>query len=41
MAGSLNESTVEEAALFNALLPKLLLGELRVADAERIVGRSM
>jgi type I restriction enzyme S subunit len=29
------------AALRDALLPKLISGELRVPDAERIVGRAM
>ena len=33
-------STVESAQLRDALLPKLISGELRVKDAERIVGRA-
>jgi hypothetical protein len=31
------ESVVEEAALRDTLLPKLISGELRVKDAERFV----
>jgi len=33
----LTESTVEEAALRDTLLPKLVSGELRVKDAERFL----
>lgn len=35
------ESAVEQAALRDALLPKLISGELRVKDAERFFGRAM
>ena len=31
------ESTVESAALRDALLPKLIRGEIRVRDAERFL----
>jgi type I restriction enzyme S subunit len=44
MIGRLQESILESrilAALRSALLPKLISGELRVPDAERIVGRAM
>ena len=34
-----NESTAEFAALRDALLPKLISGELRVKDAEKFVER--
>jgi hypothetical protein len=34
---SLNESIVEQAALRDALLPKLLSGELRVPAAAKLV----
>jgi type I restriction enzyme S subunit len=37
----LHESTVESAALRDALLPKLISGELRVKDVERFLGRAM
>jgi len=37
----LTDSTVESAALRDALLPKLISGELRVRDAERIVRRAV
>jgi hypothetical protein len=33
------ESIVEQDAVQDALLPKLISGELRVPDAERIAGR--
>jgi hypothetical protein len=33
------ESIVEDAAVNDTLLPKLISGELRVKDARRIVGR--
>jgi len=34
------ESAVEQAALRDALLPKLISGEIQVKDAERIVARA-
>lgn len=34
---TLTESTTEAAALRDALLPKLICGELRVRDAERFL----
>ncbi len=36
----LTESTVQFAALRDTLLPKLIRGEIRVKDAERILGRT-
>jgi len=33
----LDESTVESAALRDALLPKLIRGEIRVKEAERFL----
>ena len=33
------ESTVESAALRDALLPKLISGELRVKNIEEMIGR--
>jgi len=36
------ESTVESAALRDALLPKLISGEIRVKDAEQfLIGREL
>jgi type I restriction enzyme S subunit len=32
----LDESTVESAALRDALLPRLIRGEIRMKDAERV-----
>jgi type I restriction enzyme S subunit len=39
MSAAMNQSRTL-AALRDALLPKLISGELRVPDAERIVGRA-
>ncbi|WP_407062683.1 hypothetical protein [Chloracidobacterium thermophilum] len=44
MIGRIHQSILESrtlAALRDELLPKLISGELRVPDAERIVGRAM
>ena len=35
----LTESTVEDAALRDTLLPKLISGELQIPDAERLAAR--
>ena len=32
------ESTVESAALRDALLPKLMSGEIRIKEAEKFIG---
>jgi len=37
MTAAFTESTVESAALRDALLPKLNSGEIRVKDAERFL----
>jgi type I restriction enzyme S subunit len=37
MTDRFTESTVESAALRDALLPKLISGEIRVKDAERFL----
>jgi hypothetical protein len=38
MTSTFTESPVEDAALRDTLLPKLISGELRVQDAQRFVG---
>jgi len=37
MTAAFTESTVESGALRDALLPKLIRGEIRVKDAERFL----
>jgi len=37
MTAAFTESAVEQAALRDALLPKLISGEIRVKDAERFL----
>lgn len=41
MSQAFTESIVEDAALRDALLPKLISGELRTKDVERIVERTI
>jgi len=41
MRSLFTKSTVGSAALRDTLLPKLISGELRVKDAEKIVGRAV
>lgn len=37
----MNDWTINDVVLPDLLLPKLISGELRVPDAERIVGRAI